>query len=484
MIPILKSMYNFKYKPYEHQLEALEKAGQDPYFAFFMDMGTGKSKVLIDNMAILYDSGLVTGALIVAPKGVFKNWERKELPTHLPDHIKANIVAWSPQKTKKKLKEIDSLYTRDKLQIFVMNVEAFSTKRGVAVARNFIDCHHTLIAVDESTTIKARTANRTKNLIKLADRCAYRRILTGSPVTKSPLDLYTQCEFLCNGVLKQSNFWTFQNRYAKLVRTTMGAHSFNKIVGYQNLDELNKLIEPFSFRVRKEDCLDLPDKVYIKRSVELTKEQAKLYDQMKRNALAIIEGEGIIDASTILTQLLRLQQVCSGFGKLDDGRVVKVPSNKITELMSVVQETDGKIIIWGNFTHDLHIIGEEIAKVYGEKSVALFYGETPAEERQDIVESFQDPNSDLRFFVGQPRTGGYGLTLTQAHTVIYYSNGYDLEVRLQSEDRAHRIGQTNKVVYVDLVTEKTVDEKVLQALRNKIDISTTVMAEGHKKWII
>ena len=264
----------------------------------------------------------------------------------------------------------------------------------------------------------------------------------------------------------------------------MGAHSFNQIVGYQNLSELNELIEEFSFRVRKEDCLDLPDKVYTKRSVELTPEQRKLYDQLKRNALAIIEDEGMVSASTILTQLLRLQQVCSGFAKLEDGRMIKVPSNKLTELMSVLEETDGKVIIWGNFTHDLEIIGEALTKQYGAESVELFYGGTPGEERQLIVEKFQNKDDPLRFFVGQPRTGGYGLTLTEAKTVIYYSNGYDLEVRLQSEDRAHRIGQKNTVTYIDIVTEKTIDELIVKALRNKIDIATQVLGENFKKWLI
>ena len=271
-----------------------------------------------------------------------------------------------------------------------------------------------------------------------------------------------------------------------MVRRTMGAHSFNQIVGYQNLEELNGMIEGFSYRVRKEDCLDLPDKVYTRRTVELTDEQKKLYQQMKSIALAIVEGDdgGLISAPTVLTQILRLQQVCSGFAKFEDGRTVEVPSNKLPELMSVLEETDGKVITWGNFTHDLQIIQKAIAKEYGEDSVELFYGETPADERQPIVERFQEPDSPLRFFVGQPRTGGYGLTLTEAKTVIYYSNGYDLEVRLQSEDRAHRIGQTNKVNYIDIVTENTVDEKVLRALRSKIDISSRVLAEGYKEWII
>ena len=477
--------YKFKHKPYEHQLEALEKSWNKEYYALFMDMGTGKSKVLIDNIAMLYDKGEIDSALIIAPKGVYRNWERKELPTHLPDHVKANIVTWSPEKTKKKQQELNTLNQQtEDLQIFLMNVEALSSKRGVEVADKFLLCHRAMLAVDESTTIKSRTANRTKSIIKLGKSAAYRRILTGSPVTKSPLDLFTQCEFLENDVLGHSSFWTFQNRYAKMIRKTMGAHSFNHIVGYQNLSELNELIEEFSFRVRKEDCLDLPDKVYTKRSVELTPEQRKLYDQMKRNALAIIEGEGLISASTILTQLLRLQQVCSGFAKLEDGRMIKVPSNKLTELMSLLEETDGKAIIWGNFTHDLEIIGEALAKQYGPESVELFYGKTPGEERQLIVERFQDKDDPLRFFVGQPRTGGYGLTLTEAKTVIYYSNGYDLEVRLQSEDRAHRIGQVNKVTYIDIVADDTSDEKILRALRNKIDISSQVLAEGYKDWII
>ena len=478
--------YKFKHKPYKHQLDALEKAWEKPYFAFFMDMGTGKSKVLIDNIAMLYDKGEIDSALIIAPKGVYRNWERKEIPTHLPDHIRSNIVVWSPEKTKKKETEIKTLFNPlcDDLQIFLMNVEALSSKRGRDMAHKFLFHNRALLAVDESTTIKSRTATRTKNIIKLGKSTSYRRILTGSPVTKSPLDLFTQCEFLSHQLLGHSSFWTFQNRYAKMIRKTMGAHSFNHIVGYQNLQELNGILQKFSYRVRKEECLELPDKVYMKRTVELTPQQRMWYDQMKSNALAIIEGEGIVSAPTILTQLLRLQQVCSGFVKLEDGRIVSCKSNKLDELMSILEETDGKVIIWGHFTYDLQKIQEALANRYGPDSVELFYGATPAQERQLIVERFQDSNNPLRFFVGQPRTGGYGLTLTEAKTVIYFSNGYDLEVRLQSEDRAHRIGQTNKVTYIDIVSEKTSDEKILVALRNKIDISTQVLAEGYKDWII
>ena len=480
-----KMRYKFKHKPYEHQLEALNKSWDKEYYALFMDMGTGKSKVLIDNIAMLYDKGEIDSALIIAPKGVYRNWERKELPTHIPDHVKTKIVVWSPEKTQKKEKELKSLfYPTDDLKIFLMNVEALSSKRGVEMADKFLLCHRAMFAVDESTTIKSRTARRTKSIIKLGKQAPYRRILTGSPVTKSPLDLFTQCEFLENEILGHSSFWTFQVRYAKMVRKTMGAHSFNHVVGYQNLDELNELIQNFSFRVRKEECLDLPDKIYTKRLVELTVEQRQLYEQIRRNALAVIEGEGIIAAPTVLTQLLRLQQVCSGFAKLEEGKIINVKSNKLNELMNALEEIDGKVIIWANFTNDLINIKKALDDSYGEETAELFYGDTPASERQLIVERFQDPNNPLRFFVGQPRTGGYGLTLTEARTVIYFSNGYDLEIRLQSEDRAHRIGQVNKVTYIDIVTEKTVDEKILKALRNKIDISSRVLAEGYKEWII
>ena len=451
-----------------------------------MDMGTGKSKVLIDTTALLYDNGKIQGALIVAPKGVYRNWLLKELPQHMPEHIIYRCVAWSPEQTKKKAEELQSLFTQEEcLKILVMNVEAFSTKRGAVFAEQFVrsfggEC---MVAVDESTTIKNRSAARTKALSKVANFAEYRRILTGSPVTKSPLDLYSQCEFLKKNALGHTSFWSFQGRYCKLVRRTMGAHSFNQIVGYQNLAELNDIIEPFSFRVRKEDCLDLPDKVYLRREVELTTEQKQVYETMKRAAIAELEGS-VISASTVLTQLLRLQQICSGFVNTDDGSFKELPCNKLQELMDVVEETDGKVIIWANFTHNIKAIAEALGKEYGADSVATYYGDTATDARQQIVTKFQDPENPLRFFVGQPRTGGYGLTLTEARTVIYYSNGFDLEVRLQSEDRAHRIGQKSNVTYIDIVVPGTVDEKILVALRNKINIATQVLAEGYKKWLL
>jgi SNF2 family DNA or RNA helicase len=371
----------------------------------------------------------------------------------------------------------------DKLRIMIMNVEAFSTEKGVAYARTFLRVTSAFMAVDESTTIKTPKAKRTKSIIKVAREARYRRIATGSPVTKSPLDLYSQCEFLGPECLNSASFYAFQARYAILVERKLPTHTFKQIVGYRRLDELQEKLNGFSFRVTKDECLDLPDKIYTRRDVELTPEQKKYYDQMKLMALALVEGN-LMSTNNALTQLMRLHQICCGHVKLDDGQQIDIPNNRITELLSVLEETSGKVIIWANYRRDIENIRLALQKEYGMTSVATYYGDTEAEDRQNIVDQFQDPASELRFFVGNPRTGGYGLTLTAAHTVIYYSNSFDLEVRLQSEDRAHRIGQTNKVTYVDLIAKDTVDEHIVKALRNKINIASQVLGEDFKDWII
>ena len=476
--------YKFKMPPYEHQLTALRKGWNLDEFAYFMDMGTGKSKVLIDNFSVLYDKGYIGGVLIIAPKGVYRNWSSNEIPTHMPDHVLADICIWQPNHTQKFLTTWKKLFEDNyNLKIFLMNIEAFSTRKGVEVAEKFLLAHSTLMAIDESTTIKTKNAKRTKSIVKLGKMAKYRRIMTGSPITKSPMDLYTQCEFLNPELLGHKSFYSFQYEYAIIKRRNLGSYSFNQIVGYKNLKELNGLLDNFSYRVRKQDCLDFPDKVYTKRVVELTPEQARMYSDLKKIALGICE-EGTVTPTTILTQLLRLQQVCSGHVKLDDGAIKTFSSAKIKELEAVIEEIDGKAIIWANFTHDIESIVELLTKMYGEDSVVSYYGATSTDQRDYAMSSFQNPDSLVRFFVGQPRTGGYGLTLTQASTVIYYSNSYDLEVRLQSEDRAHRIGQVNKVTYIDIIAEKTVDEKVLQALRSKIDIASVVLQENVTDWIV
>jgi len=476
--------YKFKTEPYEHQLTALGASHKKENFALFMEMGTGKSKVLIDNIAMLYDRGKINAALIVAPKGVYHNWERQELPIHMPEHVLYQIITWSPVETKKQQGELKKLFIHNEdLVIFLMNIEAFSTKKGMKIAERFLLSHSALMAIDESTTIKSPTASRTKNVLKLRVLAKYRRILTGAPVTKSPLDLYTQCFFLDPDFLDFSSYYAFKNRYAIMVDRNVGTHSFRHVMGYRRLDELNEKLNNFSYRVLKEDCLDLPEKVYMKRIITLTDEQKKMYSEMKKFALAELEGKKTT-ATSALAQLVRLHQIICGHLTTDDGEVRTLKNNRIKELLDILEETDGKVIIWAVYRHDIKEITNVLSGRYGKNSVESFFGDTLDRDRQDIIDRFQDRENDLRFFVGNPKTGGYGLTLTASHTVIYYSNSYDLEIRLQSEDRAHRISQDKKVTYIDLITEGTVDELIVKNLRSKINLATKILGEDLKKWLI
>ena len=475
--------YKFKTKPFAHQLKALEMSWDKKVFAYFMEMGTGKSKVLIDNMSMLYDKGLINGALIIAPKGVYKNWFDSEIPTHMADHIEKTMVLWESNGGKSKEKELDTLFKSSyDFHILIMNVEALSTKKGKQFAEKFLSCHKTLMAIDESTTIKNPGAIRTKTIIGLGKYVLYKRILTGSPVTKSPLDLYTQCWFLDPWLLDQQSYYSFRTRYALTRKINVSGRQVEIVVGYRNLGELSEKLKPFSHRVLKDDCLDLPPKTYMKRTIQLSEEQSKVYKQMKEIALATLNGK-LTTTHNVITQLMRLHQITCGHFKSDDGTTQTLKSNRLDELMDVLSEMEGKAVIWAHYRYDIEVIVEAIKKEYGDKSVVTYYGDTSTEDRQKAIKLIQDPNSSVRFIVGTPQTGGYGITLTGASTMIYYSNGYDLEKRQQSEARIDRIGQEKPMTYIDIIAEGTVDEKIVKALRTKVDIATQIMGEELKDWI-
>jgi SNF2 family DNA or RNA helicase len=475
--------YKFKTKPYAHQITALEKSWNKEAFAYFMEMGTGKSKVLIDNIAMLYDKGKINGALIIAPKGVYQNWHDIEIPVHMAKHIEKKMVLWKATITQKQQKELDSLFeSEENLHILIMNVESFSTKKGLEFASKFLSCHQTLMAIDESTTIKNPEAKRTKSIVALGKEAKYRRILTGSPVTKSPLDLYKQCEFLKEDLLDFSSYYAFRTRYADLRTANFGGRSVQIVVGYKNLSELSEKLERFSYRVLKEDCLDLPSYVYTKRIIQLSPEQEKIYNQMKQIALAQFDDK-LMTTATALVQLMRLHQITCGHFKADDGTVQEIKNERLDALMDILSEVENKAVIWAHYRHDIDSIIKAVTKEYGPDSFVTYYGDTPHDERQNNIKLMQDPNSKVRFLIGTPQTGGYGITLTAANVMIYYSNGYDLEKRTQSEARINRAGQTRKMTYIDIIAEGTVDEKIVKALRKKINIASLVMGEDLKDWI-
>ena len=477
--------YKFKIKPFAHQVTALERGWQRPEFGLFMEMGTGKSKVLIDNLGMLYQKKEINFALVIAPKGVYRNWVDKEIPEHMSDDIPHRVIRWvaSPNKTQQaEMRSVGEEF--DGLTIFVMNVESFSSVKGRTagewMGRTF--GRNGLIAIDESTTIKNHKAKRTKALMKIASAFKYKRLLTGSPVTKSPMDLYSQCEFLRPGLLGYDSYYAFQGRYAVVQRKTMGSHAFQQIVGFRNLDELTFKIDQFSYRVLKQDCLDLPDKIYTVRYVGLTKEQRDMYNSIKQHALVMLDNGELSTAPAVITQMLRLQQILSGHLKTDDGDTIYFDSKRMDALKEILEEHDGKAIIWSRFRYDIRQITKMLNDTFGQGCAASYYGDTSDDERQRAVDNFQN-SEHLKFFVGNPSTAGYGLTLTEADLVIYYANDFNLETRAQSEDRAHRIGQKNNVTYVDLISEGTIDERIVKSLQSKIDIGAKVLGEEAREWL-
>ena len=476
----------YKLKPFDHQIDALEYGWDRPEFALFMEMGTGKSKVLIDNMAMLYLEGQINFALVIAPKGVYRNWVAKEIPEHMSDDIPYRVIRWVSGPNKKQQEEMRSVKDKfDGLTIFVMNVEAYSSLKGQKAGQWMAGAlgARGMIAIDESTTIKNHKAKRTKSLMKIAAGFKYRRLLTGSPITKSPMDIYSQCEFLRPGLLGFESYYAFQGRYAVVQRRKMGQAAFQQIVGFRNLDELTRRIDMFSFRVLKKDCLDLPDKIYTARYVGMTPDQFQMYEQIRRHAMVLLDSGEMSTAPAVITQMLRLQQIMSGHLKTDDGDMLYFPSKRMDALEEIINEHDGKAIIWSRFRYDIQQITETLNKKFGQGCAVSYYGDTSDDDRAAAVLNFQNPSHPLKFFVGNPATAGYGLTLTEANLVVYYANDFNLETRIQSEDRAHRIGQKNNVTYIDLICEGSIDERIVKALRAKIDIGAKVLGEDAREWL-
>jgi SNF2 family DNA or RNA helicase len=475
-------MWKYPYKtiPYEHQRNALNQSAEKVQWAYFMEMGTGKTKVTIDNMAYLYLKKQITSALIIAPKSVYTVWET-EIETHMPEDVKYKIFKWNIDKPKDLIK----LNKYDHFRIFLINVEALSTKRGFEGCIDYLSKNKlNFVALDESTTIKNRSAKRTKNILGLRQLSHIRRILTGSPITKSPLDLYTQCQFLSPELLGFSSYLAFRNRYAEMTDIPVGSGRYISVPKYyKRIEELEIRLKQFSTRIRKDQCLDLKPKIRQKRYIELEGESKKIYDRLRTSALAIVE-DSTISFSNKLTEIIKLHQVCNGFTKDDEGKILNLHELKLKALEEIIEETDGKIIIWANYLWNIHQINHFLKVRYGEESTVSIFGEVNVEDRKKAVERIQT-DEKTRFMVGNPTTGGFGLTLTACNTVIYFSNNYNLEVRKQSEDRAHRIGQKGSVLYIDIVARNTLDEAIMKSLTNKGQIAAKTLGEENlRDWLL
>lgn len=465
----LEKADGFEYitEPYDHQRKAFLLSRGRNMYALLMEQGTGKSKVIIDTARFLFGEGKIDAVVVIAPNGVHENWARNEIPKHGVRESKATWV-YSAKMNKMIQKEFDRVMGEKPLKWFLFNVEGFTSQKSKTKLEQILATHRCLLVIDESSRIKNYRALRTKYLCKIANRAPYRRILSGTPVTKGLEDLFSQFNFLSQNIIGLDTFTSFKRRYCVVKPIGLG----EMIVGYRNEEELVEKIDGYSFRVRKIDCLDLPEKIYKKFPVHLSIEQKRIYRDLVDECRAEFADGKSITAELAIVKLIRLQQVICGWlpfdGESAKGNVVQIDGDnpRIVALRTILEDVEGKVIIWARFVADLNLIAETL----GEKAIRY---------RGDIadVERFQAEGEGPTYFVANPASAGLGLTLTRAETVVYYSNDFNLENRLQSEDRCHRIGTVNPVTYYDIEAIGTVDTKIIRALRNKKLISNAILQD-------
>lgn len=474
--------YEFKTRPYDHQAEAFLLSREAESFALLMEQGTGKTKVAIDTAAYLFSKAEINSLIVACPNSVKSNWAIDELSTHMPDWVDYRAAYWEASPTKAEAEQLASLSEKGShLRVLVVNIEGLSTKRCKDYVLKFARMTTPMFVVDESSRIKSFGSKRSQATRHIAKLCPYRRIMTGTPVTQGPMDIFSQFYTLDSNILGFGSFYAFRNHYA-----VMGGYEMKEIVNYKNMEELHETIDPYSYRVLKDDCLDLPEKVYQKRYVEHTKEQARVYENMRKKMETDLKDGEIASAAIALVKIGKLQQINSNFVTNDEGEMSTVDEKenpRLAALVEVLEDHGGKAIIWARYRHDIELITKTLNHQFGPGCAASFYGDTSTEDRTKVRTDFQQGDHELQFFVGNPEAGGIGLTLTAADLVVYYANDFKLESRLQSEDRAHRIGQTKNVTYVDLITKGTVDEKIVGALRDKRGLASLVTKDNLTEWI-
>lgn len=479
--------YIWKTDPYDHQREVFLRSRGLDEFALLMGMGTGKTKVTLDTAAYNYQHGKINCLVVIAPNGVHRNWILREIPAHLPEWTDYRAVIWASYMRKKETQLVEDVFDTEfkGLRVVALNIEAFkdsTTCKAAKIVRKLCMVFNVMMIVDESSKIKTPGAKRTKALITLGKQAVIRRILTGTPVTNGPLDIFSQFRFLGNA-LGFDNFYSFKHYFAEWEqeRNFRTGQRYEVCKGYRNIDELTAIIDEHGYRITKEECLDLPDKIYQTRYVELTTLQRKVYNDIVEKSLIELEGGEELAIQNVLTKLLRVQQVVGGFVPKEEfapAMPIEDKNARIECLMEVLEEAEGKLIIWARFRAELAAIEDAIRKEYGKDSIVSYHGGVGKDDRELNMDAFQDPDSAVRFFVGQQHSGGYGLTLHAATTVIYYSNDFSLEARLQSEDRAHRIGQHHPVLYIDLECLGTIDTQIIEALRDKKNLADVITRDS------
>lgn len=493
----------------KHQTLALQAAIRAPArpsasdaFAYLCDMGTGKSKIILDEWGGDAVCGGPQDLLIVAPAGSYKNWyedksdlQKSQFNEHIDPELRSRMViaGWRSGGGAQHKRDLqDFIRTKGRPRALVVNVEALSTvDKCRDLVTEYLDQGRSYFAVDESTTIKNHKAKRTKWITKLGEAADIRRIATGLLTPRSPLDAFAQFEFLDWRILGHRSYYSFRAKYAVMKKMQVGGHfedgervdgdTINVVVNYRNIDELHDRIAPYSYRILKEECLDLAPKVYMTRDVQHTPEQRRIYSEIRQNATALIKGDRHVTVDTIIGQIIRLHQVNLGYVVDEDGNIHDIPEKRTDELIAILDEHQGKAVIWTPFIHRIQVLRERLIKEFGPRAVAMFYGGNRGTRSEDERRFLGDP--ECKYMLATQGAGMRGNTWTVANLNIYDSNTYDLEQRQQSEDRTHRKGQLLPVTYMDMITEGTVDLKFVTALRKKYHMSTLVTGEKWREWI-
>lgn len=478
--------YPFRLAPLEHQIADLRRCLDMPSFAHFHEQGTGKTKILIDTACVLYRRRKISAVIVVAPSSVDHNWVSDELPKHIPESIlpecTIHLYQASRASTKWHQRAVENLVKARGLSWLVISYDAIITKNGKAALWKLMQARTFLYALDESARIKTPGAARTKVAIKSGKYAAYRRIMSGTPVDK-PFDIYSQIRFLSPDFWVRHgmrNFAAFKARHAEFItrQRSQDNREFQQLIGYRNLDGLREMISPLVSRVRKDDVLDLPPKLFSKRYFELTSEQKRLYRDLRDRLVTELDGDEIT-VDLAITKILRLQQITCGYlpASDEDEPVHRLPENpRLDALLDVLEDITHQVIIWSRFRLDVSAIMERV----GSRAVR-FDGEVGQEDRNRARQAFIA--GDAQIFCASIATGCEGLTLVGAKTTIYYSCSASLIQRLQSEDRNHRIGQDQSVEYVDLVAAGTVDVKLTECLQKKLDLASQLLGDPARNWM-
>ncbi len=464
----LEDGYEFKTLPYDHQRKYFNISKDLKNYGLLFEQGTGKTKVIIDTASYLYETKKIDALVVIAPNRVHRDsWIRDGVEKHLPYRIKRQCFVYDGKRNSTDKEELE-----DGLKIFTYNIEALSSGKAGEEVERVLKKYRCIFVIDESHQIKNFQAKRTKEILRLGKLANYKRILTGTPITNGTEDMYTQLLFLDENILGIKSFYAFKSRYC-----VMGGYNNYSIVSYKRIEELQEKISLYCARILKKDCLDLPAKTYQKELFDMTEKQKKAYQDLVKDGILQFNDGLDFKVETALTLTMKLQQIASGFLiDTDQDRLLKlVPANKnprLLKLKELLTKIEGKVIIWSRFKNDIN----DIMDIVGDKGVR-YDGSIEKENSIDNIDKFRNDPS-IKYFISNPQSGGTGLNLTIATTVIYYNNSFSLSHRLQSEDRCHRIGTTKNVNYIDLVANETLDNKILTALRDKKKLSDEVLRDG------